>query len=162
MKKLFIVIAAMLMLTATSAQFKVGGGLTFGTEAAVDEDGEKIGIGITLKGDYAINEEWTISPDFTYYLPSGGDLGDFNLWQLNANAHYYFHDLDNARLYALGGLNYSHWKWEYDGAEFDGWDADDSEIGLNLGIGASMNQFFGELKYDTAFEQLALSVGILF
>ncbi len=39
---------------------------------------------------------------------------------------------------------------------------DDSEIGLNLGVGANMNMFFGEVKYDTAFEQIALTGGVLF
>jgi hypothetical protein len=41
--------------------------------------------------------------------------------------------------------NYYHLKWDYDNPILEGkWD--DSEIGLNLGIGANLDQFFGELK----------------
>ncbi|MFW6202912.1 MAG: outer membrane beta-barrel protein [Marinilabilia sp.] len=163
MKKFMFFVLAMLLAVSASAQFKVGGGLTIGTESAVDDGGEKMGIGLTLKGVYSLNEEWAISPDFTYYFPSGGDNFDFNLWQINANAHYFFHDLESMRLYGLAGLNYSSWKWSFDGDEYIDWGgSDDSEIGLNLGIGALMDQFYGELKYDTALEQIALSAGIMF
>lgn len=163
MKKLFLFAFALVLTTAVSAQFKVGGGLTIGSQAAADESGEKVGLGLTLKGDYAFNDQWTISPDFTFFLPSGGDYGDFTLWQLNANAHYYFSSNEQFLFYGLAGLNYSHWKWDYE-SDYGGVAAewDDSEIGLNLGVGANMQQFFGEIKYDTAFEQIALSVGILF
>ncbi|MGQ1892052.1 outer membrane beta-barrel protein [Thermophagus sp. OGC60D27] len=162
MKKLLSVIAALFVAATVSAQLNIGGGLTFGTQAAFDEDGEKMGVGLTLKGVYVINEKWSVSPDFTYYFPSGGDYFDVSLWQLNANAHYHFFEMTDLGLYALGGLNYSHMKWEYDGDEWIGWDDSDGEIGLNLGIGANVSRFFGELKYDTAFEQLALSIGIYF
>ena len=91
MKKLFFFSIVLLLTTAASAQFSVGGGITIGTQAAADESGDKLGLGLTLKGDYSINEEFTISPDFTYFLPSGGDYGTFTLWQLNANAHYCNH-----------------------------------------------------------------------
>ncbi len=117
---------------------------------------------MTLKGDYFLNEQWSLSPDFTFFLPSGGDYGTFTLWQINGNGHYYFSGTDESQFYALGGLNYSYWKWDYDSEVGLVTEWDDSEIGLNLGVGANMQQFFGEVKYDTAFEQLALSVGIMF
>ncbi|SFF07938.1 outer membrane beta-barrel protein [Thermophagus xiamenensis] len=163
MKKLMSIAIAVFMVTAVSAQLRLGGGLTMGTQAGFDEDGEKVGIGLTVKGVYPINEKWSVSPDFTYYFPTGGDYFDVNIWQLNANAHYHFYEMTDMGLYALGGLNYSHMKWEYDdGSGFDFPDDSDGEIGINLGIGANVSRFFGELKYDTTLEQLALTVGILF
>lgn len=163
MKKFLLIAVVFLFASTVSAQFRVGAGLTIGSQAAADENGEKVGLGLTLKGDYFLDEQWAISPDFTFFLPSGGNLGDFTLWQLNANAHYYFSESDQFKFYGLGGLNYSYWKWDYE-SDYDDvfgeWD--DSEIGLNLGVGANMQQFFGEVKYDTAFEQVALSAGIYF
>jgi len=168
MKKFMLFALAMLLAVSASAQFKVGGGLTIGTKAGgYDDDGdEKIGIGLNLRGDYAFDESWSLSPGFTFFFPSGPEGVDVTYWQLNADAHYNFHAEGDIGIYALGGLNYSYVKVEsnFDGGEFGSFSfsADDSEIGLNLGIGALMDQFYGELKYDTAFEQIALSAGIMF
>jgi len=57
------------------------------------------------------------------------------------------------------------WASEYSGAAagyLDDSSVSETEIGLNLGAGANFNKFFGEVKYDTKMEQLALTVGILF
>ncbi|MFO8002105.1 MAG: outer membrane beta-barrel protein [Marinilabilia sp.] len=168
MKKFMLFAVAMLLAISASAQFQVGGGLTIGTKAGgYDDDGdEKLGIGVNLRGDYGINESWSVAPGFTFFFPSGPEGVDVTYWQLNADAHYHFHEEEGMGIYALGGLNYSYVKIEsdYDGGEFGSFSfsADDSEIGLNLGIGTSMAPFYGELKYDTAFEQIALSAGIMF
>jgi opacity protein-like surface antigen len=168
MKK-FMLFAIALFITATAtAQFKVGGGLTIGTKAGgySDDGDEKIGIGLNVRGDYAFNESWSVAPGFTFFFPSGPEGMDVTYWQLNADAHYNFHAEDDIGIYALGGLNYSYVKVEtdFDGGEWGSfsYSADDSEIGLNLGVGATLSQFYGELKYDTAFEQIGLSAGILF
>lgn len=164
MKKICLFALVLFMATAASAQFKVGGGLTIGTEAGgIDDDGdEKIGIGLNLRGDYAFNESWSVAPGFTFFFPSAPDGVDITFWQLNADAHYNFGAEGDFGFYALGGLNYSYVKIDWGNNEYWGGSSDDSEIGLNLGAGATMQQFYGELKYDTAFEQLALSVGIMF
>jgi opacity protein-like surface antigen len=165
MKRLMLFAVALLFATAVSAQFKVGGGLTIGTKSGgISDDGdEKLGIGINVRGDYAFDESWSIAPGFTYFFASAPSEVDITYWQLNADAHYQFSSEGDMGIYALGGLNYSYFKIDW-GAGNEYWDgsADDSEIGLNLGVGANMQQFYGELKYDTAFEQVALSAGIYF
>ncbi len=166
MKKSMLLLVLALMATVVSAQFKVGGGLVLGTKAGYDESGTKLGVGISVRGDYAFNDQWSVAPDFTFFFPGSPEGIDVTFWQLNGNAHYHFYKLDDVGIYALGGLNYSSIKVDYnfdfgEYGDFSG-SASDGEIGLNLGGGASYNNFFGEIKYDTAFEQIAISVGILF
>lgn len=164
MKRFLLFAVALCFATVVSAQFKVGGGLTLGTKSGgIDDDGdEKLGIGLNIRGEYAFDENWSIAPGFTYFFASAPSDVDITYWQLNADAHYKFHAEGDIGIYALGGLNYSYAEIDWGGNEFWDGSSDDSEIGLNLGVGANMQQFYGELKYDTAFEQIALSVGILF
>ena len=160
MKKLLMFAAVLFFVTTVSAQFKVGGGLTLGTKSGgiSDDFDEKMGIGLNVRGDYAFDESWSLAPGFTYFFASApGDM-DISYWQLNADAHYKFHSTDKFDIYGLAGLNYSQVEVDYEGWGSD----DDSEIGLDIGAGAYMQQFYGELKYDSAFEQIALSIGILF
>lgn len=167
MKKLFLAMALFVAISSTSfAQgWKVGGGLTIGTAMGVDDDGsDKLGFGLNARGDYSFNEQFSVSPGFTLFFPSSPDGVDMSAWQLNADAHYSFLQEDAFGLYAIGGLNYSYVKVEADAGPMLGtYSIDDSEIGLNLGAGINFgSMFYGELKYDTAFEQLGISVGVLF
>lgn len=158
-RKLMLLVAILALVSSSSfAQLKYGGGLSIGTEA---NDGD-LGIGINARVDYSFNEKWSIAPNFTYWFP-----GDFiSIWQLNADVHYIFSGDEALNFYGIGGLNYTHIKSEFDfGFEeliSGSGSVSDSKIGLNLGAGANMNKFFGEVKYDTAAEQVALTVGILF
>jgi opacity protein-like surface antigen len=168
MKKslLMIMILAVVGTTSAFSQWQFGGGLSLGTESS--GDGE-LGFGINARADYAINEQWSVAPNFTFWFPSV-EGASVTMWQLNADAHYHFASNETMGFYGIGGLNYSYIKWEYDydGADYDipgfsmSGSVDDNEIGLNLGVGANMDMFFGELKYDTAFEQIAITVGVLF
>ena len=166
MKKTILFLAVAMLTTVASAQFKVGGGLVLGTKAGFDESGSKLGVGVSLRGDYAIDDQWAVAPDFTFFFPGSPEGLDVTFWQLNANAHYTFSEMDGFAIYGLAGLNYSEIKVDYniDWGEYGSFSGSSSggEIGLNLGAGANYDQFFGELKYDTAFEQIAISVGILF
>jgi hypothetical protein len=150
-----ILVLVVIGTTSASAQWQFGGGLSLGTEAGYDE----LGFGINARADYSLNEQWSIAPNFTFWFPSV-EGGSVTMWQLNGDAHYNFAGNETMSFYGIGGLNYSYIKIEADGA--GNWSADDSEIGLNLGAGANMDMFFGELKYDTAFEQIAITVGVLF
>ncbi|WP_075591060.1 outer membrane beta-barrel protein [Labilibacter marinus] len=157
MKKLLFVVAliAAVVTTSNAQGWKYGGGLTLGTEVSIDDDlSGKLGFGLNLRGDYSFNEKWSIAPGFTFFFPSApGDL-KYTLWQLNTDAHYNFLSEETYSLYGLGGLNYTYAKVE---------DFDDSEVGLNIGAGINFgSKFFGELKYDTAFDQLGITVGVLF
>jgi opacity protein-like surface antigen len=79
--------------------------------------------------------------------------------------------MDDFKFYGIGGLNYSYWKVKTEEQSYTVWGvtttipettASDNEIGLDLGGGANYKQFFGELKYDTGFDQLTISVGMYF
>lgn len=144
--------------------WKVGGGLTLGTAVGVDDDlSEKMGFGLNARGEYTFNEKFSVAPGFTLFFPGGPDEVDISAWQLNGDAHYLFMQEDAFGLYAIGGLNYSYMKFEADAGPFGTYSRDDSKIGLNLGAGINFgSMFYGELKYDTAFEQLGISVGVMF
>ncbi|MGQ1785381.1 MULTISPECIES: outer membrane beta-barrel protein [unclassified Saccharicrinis] len=166
MKKLLLAVVMMTMVSSLSfaqnENIKYGGGLSLGTDWAVDGG---MGIGINIRGEYEFNEDWSVSPGFTFVFPSSE--GDFKLtaWQLNADAHYNFYEEGDFEFYGLAGLNYSHVKVKYDGPTggfgFSA-EASDGEIGIDLGAGTNYDMFFGEIKYDTAFEHLAITVGVRF
>ncbi len=185
MKKVFTVIAVLALIsTASFAQFKVGGGLTLGSKMGISDDGdEKMGFGVNVRGDYYFSEKFSVSPGFTYFFPGSPDGIDLSAWQVNADAHYHFVKNEGFSFYGIGGLNYSHSKYEFDSSDiFDGLGDEygelvdgvldmagvsaedtDNEIGFDLGVGVNFSKFFGEVKYDTAFDgQLAITVGILF
>jgi opacity protein-like surface antigen len=162
-KKIFLTLAfAALFASASFGQLKFGGGLTLGSKVGIDDDGdEKMGFGLNIRADYAINDKFSIAPGFTYFFPSTPSGYDLTMWQLNADAHYNFAETGNTKIYGIGGLNYSYIKAEFDWG-FGEVSADDSEIGVDLGVGANMGILFGEVKYDTAYEQIGLTVGVLF
>jgi len=166
MKKILFVIVIMTMVSTVSfaqnENIHYGGGLTLGTDWSIDGG---MGVGLNLRGEYEINEDWSITPGFTFVFPSSKADYKLTQWQLNADAHYYFHEEGEFKIYGLAGLNYSHAKLKYDGNNSDYvifGDINDSEVGIDLGAGANYDMFFGELKYDTAFEQLAITVGVRF
>jgi hypothetical protein len=179
MRKL-VTLTALIIITATTfGQYKVGGGLTLGTE---------IDFGLNLRGDYEINENITVAPGFTLFFPDSPEGTKVTNWQLGADVHYYFHEMDDFKFYGIhyyfhemddfkfygiGGLNYSYKKIKTDAYTYTDpffgtkitypeTTVSDGEIGLDLGGGANYKQFFGELKYDTGFDQLTISVGMYF
>ena len=164
MKKLmFLFITLFLMGSSAFAQIEYGGGITLGSEMGIDDDGsEKMGIGINLRGSYSLLDKLAASAGFTYFFPSTPSGMDWTVWQINADAHYTFVGAGVANIYALGGLNYTHSKVEIDAGLFTG-ESDDGEVGLDLGIGGKIDiGGFGEIKYDTALEQIAITVGFMF
>jgi opacity protein-like surface antigen len=184
MKKVLFFVAVMLLSisTASVAQFKIGGGVTAGSKISIDDDfSEKMGFGINVRGEFSLMDKLALTPGFTYFFPSSPDGFDLSMWQLNADVHYTLVGAGTpVSVYALGGLNYTSVKSEFNmgdafgdafgdlGDAFDvtiegaNSDETDSELGINLGAGVSFSKFYGEVKYDTAFEQVAISVGILF
>ena len=160
MKKriLFIISVIALFSLSTTAQWRYGGGLTLGSKMGMDDDfSDKMGFGIHGRADYTINEKFSIAGGLTYFFPSAPSGIDLTYWKLAADAHYTFMKEDFS-LYGLAGLgyNYAKVKWEGFGS------ADDSEIGLDIGAGINFNKFFGEIAYNTAPEQIEITVGILF
>ncbi|TCO07916.1 outer membrane beta-barrel protein [Natronoflexus pectinivorans] len=150
-KKILFVLALVVIGTATSfGQWRFGGGLSLGTEA----DAGDLGFGLSPRADYTINENFRVASNFTYWFVDS----DYTSWALNGDVHYTFAGDEELNFYGLAGLNYSKLS-----SSFGGLSVSSSEIGLNLGAGANMGMFFGEIKYETTWTgQLVLSVGVLF
>ena len=167
MKKSIVLTAVLIVITfcSATAQLKYGAGLVLGTKAGLSSTGgEAMGFGLNGRVYYALSAI-DLSVGATYFMPgsatvSGVDVTS-NLFQINADAHYAFSKNDNTTIYGLGGLNYSFASAK---ASSGGNSAStsDSKLGLDLGVGAKMNKFFGEAKYDTALAQLAITVGMNF
>jgi hypothetical protein len=162
----FAIVAMLLVGQEVSAQMKLGGNLVLGTKLSIDDDGsETAAFGIGVKGLYEFNESFSIAPGFTYFFPSAPDGLDLTVYVLDVDAHYNFVKEETLKVYAIGGLNYSYIDVSLDLGEFGNIDGSDSKVGLNLGIGARTGgdiQFFGDLKYNSAYENINLAVGVLF
>ena len=162
----FAIVAMLLVGQEVSAQMKLGGNLVLGSKLSIDDDGsDKAAFGIGVKGLYELNESFSIAPGFTYFLPSSPDGIDVSYYVLDADAQYNFVKNESLKVYAIGGLNYSYADVSFDLGDFGDISGADSKVGLNLGIGARTGgdvQFFGDLKYNSAYENINLAVGVLF
>jgi opacity protein-like surface antigen len=146
---------------SSSAQFTFGGGLSMGTKMGIsDTGGDKIGLGLNARANYAL-KSFDLSGGFTYFFPSAPSGLEMKASQLNVDGHYSFVKQDNMSVYGLAGLNYS-FATASVAMEGVSISASDSKVGVNLGAGAKFNKVFVEGKYDTAFEQIAITVGIMF
>lgn len=162
MKKIILTAAIILGLGfAAQAQTKAGVHFGYGSEI------ERPLIG--ANAEFGITEKISVAPDFTYYFTEEITYVKTSMWELNANAHYYFMDNDKFKVFGLGGLNYTHAKVTWDGPAWGfgggGASSSDSEIGFNLGGGATYDltdkiQAFSTLKYTIgSTDQVVLFVG---
>lgn len=154
MKKILLtlLLAGVISLTA-SAQTRVGGLLGFGSEI------ESLALGGLA--EFMINDNMGISPQLVYFFGKN----DVSMWEINGNFNYYFMQ-DEVDLYGLAGLNFATVKYDFD---IPGFDDSNSEIGINLGLGANFNVAnegilpFAELKYVISdFDQLCIFAGVKF
>lgn len=157
MKKILLVIGLLAVMALASPVFsqinhRVGPMISF-AGGDVDE------TGIGLVGEFGVAQKVSIAPQFIFYFP--GD--DYNFFEVNLNANYYFFNQDVFEMYGLGGLNVAH--AGYDGP---GEDYSDTEIGLNLGIGTNFQlgkKFvpFAEFRFTIGeYDQFALGLGVKF
>lgn len=124
--------------TARAEGISVGGGLVYGTEA------EKVGL--QLNGYYDLSEavmNLRVGGAFNYFFVQEG----LSYSALNANAQYVFLRPDALMVYGLAGLNLT-----FVSVETPIGDVSNTEIGLNLGIGAEYSVaeqvgLFAEIKY---------------
>lgn len=153
MKNLLLTLSVIVICSASSfSQKTVGAGLAYGSEI------ENLGIGVNAEFD--LNEQIDIAPSFIYYFKKN----NFTMWELNGNINYIFSN-SGPTFYGIAGLNIT-------GVKFDGGgffaDSSDSELGLNLGIGATFAQSgsvipFAEAKYVLSnYDQLSLFGGVRF
>ena len=157
MKKLIfvagIIVVAVAFATPASAQInsRVGGMISF-TGGDVDE------TGFGLVGEFGVAQKISIAPQIIFYFPD-----NFDFFEVNLNANYYFFNQDVFEMYGLGGLNFSRV-----GYEVAGENESDTELGLNLGIGTNF-QFgkkfvpFAEFRFTLGgYDQVALGLGVKF
>lgn len=134
---------------AQEGQFKVGGGVLYGSEVE--------SVGLQLNGTYRFTEEIEGAADLSFFFP-GDNSGLDSFWAINANGHYIFTSDEEFHVYGLAGLNLST-------AEFSFNNNSNSELGLNLGAGGEYHldsvSLFGEIKYVVGdFDQLVLGAGV--
>ncbi|MCG8894600.1 hypothetical protein G1K73_12705 [Tenacibaculum finnmarkense] len=182
MKSIKITIILLFITTITTAQIKIGGKLSYGSEI------ESLGIG--AKGVYELDETFSISGELNYFFGSkssmsntiqGFDFGNSefknSLVTLNTDLHYNFNipSMDAFSLYGIGGLNFSFFSAKTEiNSDFDvpgfpnSASANETFIGLNLGIGGaypvSTNlDIISELKYVISdLNQIIFSAGIVY
>src|SRR5690554_3836058 len=162
MKKI-ILTAVIILGFGFTAQAQTKAGIHFGYGSEI----ERPLIG--ANAEFGLTDKISIAPDFTYYFTEKIDYLKTSMWELNANAHYYFMDNDKFKVFGLGGLNYTHVKVTWDGPSFWGIGGNpsesDGEIGFNLGGGATYDltdkiQAFSTLKYTIgSTDQVVLFVG---
>ncbi len=135
---------------------RLGGGLAYGTEIE--------SIGIQVRGDYAITDNILLAPDIIYFFPDS-DFGiDVNWFEINLNGNYLF-QTNNPDVvpYALAGFNIAIVSVDFGGITGFS-DANDTEVGFNLGGGADFLVgaviVFGELRYALGNDQLVLAGGV--
>lgn len=161
MKKILLtVMLAGVISLAANAQTRVGGLLGYGSEI------ESAALGGVA--EFMINDNMGISPQLVFFFGKKEGGLKQSLWEINGNFNYYFMQ-EEVDLYGLAGLNFANYKIKYDVPGFGSGSTTDSEIGLNLGLGANFHVSndkilpFAELKYVISdFDQLCIFAGVKF
>ena len=145
---------------------RIGVNPVIGSKANVNENLKtEVGFGLGARLEIGITTRFAIVPEFIHYFPNTLDLesiGEFKITiqQFNINTNLYF---ENTPAYLILGLSYTY--AEATGVIFDIEVLEDiDEYGANAGFGItnSSRRFAAEVKYDSAFEQLAFSLVFYF
>ncbi|RPG38311.1 MAG: hypothetical protein CBB72_001415 [Muricauda sp. TMED12] len=146
--------------TVRSQEFKLGGGLSLGTESSVDEDflGDPA-FGINLRGLYKITEKWGVTGGATYFFSKAPEPLESTVYAFNFDGTYSFVTNGTLDFYGLVGFNVGYIKVEN---TEDNLEADDTLTGMELGIGIMTRMgLFLEAKADGALEQGQFTLGYL-
>ncbi len=147
--------------TAQDSQIMAGAGLGYTSDIN--------SFGLSVNGLYLVNDTWEAGARFTYLFEN-----DFVQWNmLDLDGHYVFMNDDTKTLYALAGLNFTFWNYDFETPEYGSlWaplvETGGTETGLNLGAGgryALTDQLYlnGELKYTLGnFDFLSIGAGIMY
>lgn len=166
MKKLFLLGIAICMSTLSYTQ-----GIDGGVAVIYGTDIEQFGVAV--KGQYnGITEDIDGSLSLNFYFPDEVPGLKINVYSINIDGHYNF-DVgagEEVKVYGLAGFSIASVTVKIDiPGPFGGSSkATDSEIGINLGGGASKAfseklKGFGELKYTLGgFDQAEIALGVLF
>ncbi len=163
MKKLLLIIVAMLFVSAASAQKgTMSAGLNFNYGFAYT-GGEFSNIGIGAKFQYSFTDHLRVEPAFTYYLKK-----DYiSVWDFMANVHYLILKPENKfNFYPAAGLGVVGVKVSIKelGEDFS---ASSTKFGFNIGGGAEykLSEAFSlgaEIKYHivSGFNHAVIQVGV--
>ena len=179
MKKIIVLSIALVLIIGQSnvwaqekGQIRAGAGLALGTKAAIDSStGEdKMGVGITIGGDFFITDAIAISPSYTFFFKSSFQASGFD-FSLKASAFdvdgkYYFLK-EGVGVYGLFGLSIGFAAVETTidlGGGPQTIKVNENEFGINIGAGVDyyINEkvfLNGQLKYNTPLAQLAINIG---
>jgi len=161
MKKILVV--AFLMLSfGLKAQTSIGGGVTFGNGSTNISRGF---TAITVKGDFGITDQISISPSFDYVMTG---LPGVSFFGFNADGHYNLGDMDAFNYYPFAGLGLYMGNVKIPNyGNFSG-----SVLLINLGGGTTYAvsdgiKLLGELKYAISGNAyygggIAITLGVLF
>lgn len=142
--------------TDAAAHPWIGAGLVYGTE--IEEPG------IQINGYYGLDpvlEGLRVGAEFAYYFVDD----PVTFWTLDFNGHYRFFGPGPLGVYAIGGLDIARVSVDLDLGPLGDQSTSETEIGLNLGIGAEYAvaeqiDLFGEVKYVISdYDQAVLAVG---
>ncbi len=178
MKKLLAILFVTILIFSTSSLFSsasaqteegdivLGAGLVFGSGIGAGElDND---LGIRIDGYYTVTPEIRAGADFTFYFPDSAGEFDLTVWELNFNGNFIFLDEDGLMVYGIGGLNITGISQEFPTSSGTR-STSNSELGLNLGIGAEYTldfaDLFGELKLGGLggdADQFVLGAGLRF
>lgn len=165
MKKLTLLVlfTALIGVTSNANAQNMSGDFAAGVGAGYGFDIEALGINAGFL--YSFTDEIRAAVDFTYWMPDNEGV-DETAWEINANAHYLFVNDMDLRVYALAGIHYAYYEFSFDffGVSME---ADDSEIGFNVGAGLEYDlggiMLFAEPKFTVGgFEQLSVIAGVRF
>lgn len=165
MKKFFQIAVVTLFLivaystTSQAQDVDLGAGLIYGSEIE--------NVGLQARADVGLSDSWRLAPAFNFFFPKEIGNVDFTWFAINLDANYIIPvESDVVSLYGIGGLNIAFLTVDDPVVDFD--DDTNTELGLNLGIGAEFNiessvtPFF-ELKYVIGdADQAVLAAGVKF
>ncbi len=106
-----VALAGGLCASAQKGDIAVGLNVGYGTEI------KNVGIGI--EGQYNITDAIRAEAGFDYFLEKDG----LSMWDVNLNFHYLFNVAEKIKVYPLVGITYTNWKFNWEGAVDDAWDA---------------------------------------
>ncbi|MGB3182018.1 MAG: outer membrane beta-barrel protein [Cyclobacteriaceae bacterium] len=145
--------------TSKAQDVNLGAGLIYGSEIE--------NVGLQARADIGLSESWRLAPSLNFFFPKDVGGVDLKWFAINLDANYIIPiESDVVGLYGIGGLNIAFLSVDFNDDFFE--DNTETEIGLNLGIGAEFNiessvtPFF-ELKYVIGdADQAVIAAGVKF
>lgn len=157
MKKYLFLLLVMFMTAgvAKAQNFSQQGVQGIGVNLSYGDEVDNIGLGV--KYQYGILDQLRFEGSGDWFFKKNG----LRMYDLNANLHYLFPMATDFRLYPLGGLSYTNWKF----ADFDS----KGKIALNLGGGGELDinevmSVNAEVKYQIIEDhnQFVVGVGLVY